>query len=83
MELFASAQGNDVFIYPIDPKLPASVQDQLRAERRGNHSLYVASIHLKIPHDVRPKELKGGIQRLEVTLSGRESLAVSHVVASG
>jgi hypothetical protein len=76
MEVFITTHANDTFLYPIDPSLPEAVQEQLRSDRQGP-ALYLASVHLKVPHDVRPKELKGGIQKVEVTLSGRESLSVS------
>lgn len=76
MELSVTSHANDVFLYPINPQLPESVQEHLRAESAGP-AIYLASVHLKIPSQIKPKELKGGIQRIEVTLNSRETLSVS------
>ena len=76
MDLSITSHANDVFLYPINPQLPESVQEHLRAESAGP-AIYLASVHLKIPSHIKPKELKGGIQRIEVTLNSRETLSVS------
>lgn len=76
MELSITTDKNDIFVYPLDPALPAGVRDALHERGAGHGAPYVATVHLTVPADgsVSARRLRAGVARLECALVGRETL---------
>lgn len=74
MELSITTGENDIFVYPVDPALPPSVREALSERGGGRGALYVATVHLTVPSDVKAKHLRAGVHKLECALVGRENL---------